>query len=58
MDPKEATRFVKEIKPKLAIPIHYDNPNLPFTDPEDFEKEMEGSGINVKILNFGESIEI
>ena len=57
MDPKEAARFVKDIKPKLAIPIHYDNPKYP-VDPKDFAKEMRGSEIEVRILNFGKSVVI
>ncbi len=57
MDGKEAVRFVKEINPKLVIPIHYSSPKYPTTTDE-FEKEMQDSGINFKILKDGENIEL
>ncbi|MEE9525697.1 MAG: MBL fold metallo-hydrolase [Candidatus Woesearchaeota archaeon] len=57
MDAKKAAEFVNEVKPKLAIPIHYSNPNLP-GQPEDFVKAMEGSDIKYKILENKESIEV
>lgn len=53
MNPKEAAKFVKEINPKLTIPVHYDSPNYP-VDTNDFVKEMEG--YNVKVLKNRESI--
>ena len=55
MNPKEAAKFIKEINPKLAIPIHYDSPNYP-VDISEFTKEMRGC--NVKVLKNGESIKI
>jgi len=55
MNLKEAAKFVKEINPKLAIPIHYDNPRFP-VDVNEFVKETEG--YNIKVLKNGESIEI
>ncbi|MDD5625980.1 MAG: MBL fold metallo-hydrolase [Patescibacteria group bacterium] len=57
MGPMEATVFVKEINPKMAIPIHYDSPRHPM-DPNKFLEEMKGSDIKVQILKNGESIEI
>lgn len=57
MSPEEAAIFIKEIKPKLAIPIHYDSPSHPM-DPNEFIKQMKDSNIKVKILNKDESIEI
>lgn len=55
MNPKEAAKFSKEIKPKLIIPIHYDSPRFP-VDINDFVREM--NSYNVKVLKNGESIEI
>ncbi len=57
MDGKEAAKFVKEIKPKLAIPIHYSNDKFPTTTDE-FEKEMSDSDIKFKVLKDKESIEV
>lgn len=57
MGPMEAAVFIKEIKPKMAIPIHYDSPRHPM-DPNKFSNEMKDSGIKVRILNDEEHIEI
>lgn len=55
MDIKKAKEELLKAKPKLAIPIHYDNPMFP-VKIDDFAKEMEGTGILVKILNYGDTI--
>lgn len=57
MGPEEASKFIKDIKPKLAIPMHYDGPMHPM-DPEKFINEMKDSNIKVKILKNNESIRI
>lgn len=57
MDIWDAARFCKEIGSEIVIPMHYDNPKFP-VDINDFEKEMEGAGIKVKVLNDGESIDL
>lgn len=57
MSPMEAAVFIKEINPKMVIPIHYDSPQHPM-DPNRFLEEMKESNIKVRILNNGESIEI
>ena len=57
MDAKEVVRFVKEIKPKLVIPIHYSSPVYPATTDE-FEKEIKKTNLNYKILKNKESIEV
>lgn len=53
MNVLEAAKFIKEIGPKIAIPIHYDNPSYP-VNVEDFGREVEIA----KILKNGESIEL
>jgi len=57
MGSEEAAIFVNEIKPKLAIPIHYDSERH-LRDPTKFLEAMKGSNILVKILNHGESVEL
>ncbi|MFH1053049.1 MAG: MBL fold metallo-hydrolase [Candidatus Woesearchaeota archaeon] len=57
MDGVEAAKFVKEIKPKLAIPIHYSSPKYPTTTDE-FENQMSDSGIKIKILENKGTIEV
>lgn len=51
----EAKEQLLKLKPKLSIPIHYDNPAFP-VNVDDFSKAMEGTGIEVKVLKNGESI--
>lgn len=55
MNPKEASKFSKEINPRLTIPIHYDSPKFP-VDVNEFIKEM--NGYNMKVLKNGEDIEL
>ena len=55
MDINDAVKFSKEVNAKLIIPIHYDNLKYP-ADPNEFVKVAEG--LNVKVLKFGESIEL
>lgn len=54
----EAVDFAKIVKPKVAIPMHYDAPQDSKVDPSEFAKKLANMGIEVKILNFGESLEI
>jgi len=54
----EAVDFVKNVKPKIAIPMHYDDPQDKNVNPADFAQKLAGSEIEVKILQFGESLEI
>jgi len=56
MDINSAKSELLKLMPRIAIPIHYDNPAYP-ADVSDFEKAMEGSGIDVRILKWGESFE-
>ncbi len=53
----QAKEQLTKLKPKVAIPIHYDNPIYP-VDVKDFVRAMEGTGIEVKMLNDGESLEV
>lgn len=48
----DAAKFVSDINPKIAIPIHYDNPDYP-VNVEDFAK---AAGKVVKILKNGEIV--
>lgn len=57
MNPKVAALFCKEINPKLAIPMHYDNPKFPM-DPELFGKAATEAGLAFKVLKNGEAITV
>ena len=47
MTPAEAADAVKAFKPKVAIPYHYKG-----QDVEAFKKALEGSGVEVRLLNW------
>jgi L-ascorbate metabolism protein UlaG (beta-lactamase superfamily) len=47
MPPEEAAEAVKAFHPKIAIPYHYRNSDLTV-----FQKELAGSGIEVRILDW------
>lgn len=57
MSPIAAAAMTYDIQPKLAIPMHYDNPKY-HVDPEVFVRSMAGSGIEVRLLKPGESVEV
>jgi L-ascorbate metabolism protein UlaG (beta-lactamase superfamily) len=56
MNIEEAKSELLKLKPKLVIPIHCDSPMFP-VEVSDFEKAMEKSGISIKILKWGETID-
>ncbi|MBI4214606.1 MBL fold metallo-hydrolase [archaeon] len=53
--PAEAAAFINKVKPKIAIPMHYDSPKSE-RRPEDFVKEMGGSSVRVVVLKPGETL--
>ena len=58
MDIEDAAQAAKFLKPKLAIPMHYKTFDLIDQDPAIFAKKLKGTGIKVKVLGFGESIDL
>lgn len=58
MDIDDAVQAAKFLKPKMVIPMHYKTWELIDQDPNLFAKKLKGTGIKVKILNFGESFEL
>jgi L-ascorbate metabolism protein UlaG (beta-lactamase superfamily) len=46
------------VKPKLAIPMHYNTFPLIKADPNEFVRKAQAKGINARVLNFGEVIDI
>lgn len=57
MGPFEASLFAQETGAKLVVPVHYDNPKYP-VNLDLVKKEFEKQGLNYKILEFKESIEV
>lgn len=63
MDAKQALQAIKELKPKVVIPCHYNMPSL-FTkeycktDAAGFKIQVEKSGSDCRILKCGDKIEV
>jgi L-ascorbate metabolism protein UlaG (beta-lactamase superfamily) len=53
---EDAAKAVEFVNPGTAIPMHYDTFSVIKANPEDFKKKVEGTGVNVKILDYGEEI--
>ncbi len=60
MGVKGAVKAVELVKPKIAIPMHYNTFPLIEKDPEEFRKAVEEKGLDVKVavLKPGESLEV
>jgi len=54
----DAVMAAKMLKPAKAVPMHYNTFDLIKQDPEEFRKGLEGSGIDVRILKPGETLEV
>jgi L-ascorbate metabolism protein UlaG (beta-lactamase superfamily) len=55
---EDAVRAVKMLKPRMAIPMHYNTFNVIEQDPEEFKKGLADSATEVKVLEPGESVEL
>ena len=54
-DAVKATEFVN---PKTVIPMHYNTFSVINADPNEFKQKAEAKGFNVKVMEYGEEIEI
>ena len=58
MDPKDALRAVRMIRPKMVIPMHYNTFPATAQDADAFAAAVEAAGFRAKVLRPGESAEI
>ena len=58
MDLDEAIEALKIIKPKLAIPMHYNTFPQIKANPEEFKKKAIKQGFEAKVLKIGEELEL
>lgn len=58
MNIEEAVQALKIVRPKLAIPMHYNTFPQIKADPEEFRTNAEKEGFKVKVLKIGDEIEI
>jgi len=54
----DAVRAVGFVKPKLAVPIHYNTFSEIAADPQEFKHKVESIRKNAKVMEFGEEIEL
>jgi L-ascorbate metabolism protein UlaG (beta-lactamase superfamily) len=54
----DAIKAVELTSPKIAIPIHYNTFPVIAADPNEFKKKAEARGFKVRVMNFGEEIEL
>ena len=54
----DAVKAVELVKPKIAIPMHYNTFPVIKADPYQFKMKVEEKGIICIVLNYGEEIEL
>jgi len=53
----EAAKAVEFVKPKMAVPVHYNTFPVIKIDPNEFVKKLP-SGIEGKVMNPGDTVEL
>jgi L-ascorbate metabolism protein UlaG (beta-lactamase superfamily) len=54
----DAIRAAELVRPKIAIPVHYNTFPVIQTDPKIFQQKVEAAGINCRVLDYGEEIQL
>ena len=54
----DAVKAVELVNPKIAIPMHYNTFPVIQADPYEFKMKVEEKGLNCRVLNYGEEIEL
>jgi len=54
----DAVKAAEFVKPKLVIPIHYNTFPVIKADPFEFVRKATEKGLNARVLEYGETIEI
>ena len=58
MNITDAIRAAELVRPKMAIPIHYNTFDVIKADPQEFKKKVEAVGINSRVMAYGEEIKL
>ena len=58
MGPKGAVRAAEMLRPKLTVPLHWNTFPLIETDPEAWKEQMELAGMNARVLQPGQTLEL
>lgn len=54
----DAVRAVQFVKPKVVVPMHFGTWDLIATDPREFKKKLDGTGVRVELLEPNKSLEL
>ncbi len=54
----DALKALEFVKPKVAVPMHYNTFPVIKADPEEFKKKAADLGFNVRVMQFGEEIDL
>lgn len=54
----DAVKAVEFVKPDLVIPMHYKTYDIIDVDPQRFADKVKAKGFNVRILEYGEGMEL
>jgi L-ascorbate metabolism protein UlaG (beta-lactamase superfamily) len=55
---EDAVKSLEFVKPKVAIPMHYNTFSVINADPNEFKAKAEEKGFTAKVLQYGEEIEL
>lgn len=58
MNITDAVKAAELVRPKVAIPMHYNTFPVIQVDPLEFKKKAEAAGIKSRVLAYGEEIEL
>jgi len=58
MGPSDAAIAVEMLKPKLAIPMHFNTWDIIAQNPDEFTRLVEAKGFNCRVLEVDESVEV
>ncbi len=58
MNITDAVRAAELVKPKTAIPMHYNTFPVIKADPNEFKQKVEAIGIKSRVLEYGEEIQL
>jgi L-ascorbate metabolism protein UlaG (beta-lactamase superfamily) len=58
MNITDAVRAAELVRPKVAIPIHYNTFPVIKADPLEFKKKVEAAGIKSRVMDYGEEIKL
>ncbi len=58
MNITDAIKAVELVRPKMAIPMHYNTFPVIQADPLEFKKKVEATGINSRVMGYGEEFKL